>query len=154
MKARLALAALAALALAGTARLAALDGGMPGVAHPERARVDYMLKCQGCHQPDGRGNTVNTPPLKGEVAKFLHVPGGRRFLAQVPGVASTDLDDERLAEVLNWTLYRFDAGNLPRDFTPYTPAEVGGLRKTPLRLDRAPVRARLMARIEKKSFTH
>lgn len=139
---------LAALALAGVAPLAAGEVTWPGVAHPERARIDYMLKCQGCHQSDGRGNSVNTPPLKGEVARFLAVPGGREFLGRVPGVASTDLSDERLAEVLNWTLYRFDPGNVPAGFKPYTPAELGALRKEPLRLDRGEARARLVARLE------
>jgi len=148
--------ALRLLPLAGLALFAAAAGtaghgvapAMPGVAHPERARIDYMLKCQGCHHPDGSGNAVNTPPLAGEVAKFLSVPGGREFLGRVPGVASTDLDDERLADLLNWSLYRFDAAHLPAGFTPYTPAELGALRHTPLRLERAEMRARLVAAIE------
>lgn len=121
---------------------------MPGVAHPDRARIDYMLKCQGCHHPDGSGNAVNTPPLAGEVGKFLAVPGGREFLGRVPGVASTDLDDVRLAELLNWTLYRFDPANVPAGFKPYTAAELAALRKAPLRLERAGMRAQLVERIQ------
>lgn len=138
----------AVLALAGTARLGAGEAHWPGVTHPERARIDYMLKCQGCHQPDGSGNAVNTPPLKDEVGRFLNVEGGREFLGRVPGVASTDLDDERLAQLLNWTLYRFDAGHVPADFKPYSPAEMAALRRVPLRLERLETRARLVARIE------
>jgi hypothetical protein len=141
-------AALTLSAMALASGLAAAPAAMPGVAKPERARIDYILKCQGCHQPDGRGNSVNTPPLQGEVARFLAVPGGREFLARVPGVASVDLDDERTAEVLNWTLYRFDAANLPRGFIPYTGAEVSALRKQPLRLERAEMRARLVAHMK------
>lgn len=151
MNPALRLAPLAGLALLAAALGTAGQGmtpAMPGVTHPERARIDYMLKCQGCHHPDGSGNAVNTPPLAGEVAKFLAVPGGREFLGRVPGVASTDLDDEHLADLLNWTLYRFDAGNLPQDFKPYTPAEIGALRKAPLRLERAAMRADLVQRIE------
>ena len=121
---------------------------MQGVPNPAQARIDYMLKCQGCHQPDGSGNVANTPPLKDEVARFLHVAGGREFLGRVPGVASTDLDDARLAQLLNWTLHRFDAGHLPEKFKPYTEAEIALLRRTPLRLERAPLRAQLVARIE------
>jgi cytochrome c553 len=141
---------LAMLALAGGARLGADQAQWPGVAKPERARIDYMLKCQGCHRPDGNGDLVSTPPLAGEVAKFLAVPQGREFLGRVPGVASVDLSDERLAEVLNYTLYRFDAAHVPADFKPYTAAEIAVLRKAPLRLDRADARARLIALLEAK----
>lgn len=142
------LAGLAFLAFTlGTAAAGSMPG-MPGVAHPQRARIDYMLKCQGCHQPDGSGNMVNTPPLAGEVSKFLAVPGGRVFLGRVPGVASVDLDDERLAELLNWSLYRFDPAHIPAGFKPYTSAEIRALRKSPLRLERADLRARLIAAME------
>jgi hypothetical protein len=144
----------ALLALAGTMRLGASEAGWPGVPHQQRAKIDYMLKCQGCHRPDGTGDVVSTPPLAGEVAKFLEVPGGREFLGRVPGVASVDLNDERLAEVLNYTLYRFDAIHVPADFKPYTAAEIAVLRKAPLRLDRAEARATLVARLEAKSLKH
>lgn len=129
------------------------DEGTPGVEKPGRARIDYMLKCQGCHGPNGTGNEVNTPPLNGEVARFLYVEGGREFLAQVPGVASVDLKDEQLAEVLNWTLYKFDRQNIPQGFKPYTAEEVGRLRGAPLRLERNEVRARLLSKINKTKTT-
>lgn len=139
------LVALLVLAIAGNVRLDAGEVQWPGVANPQRARIDFMLKCQGCHRADGHGDAASTPPLAGEVAKFLAIPGGREFLGRVPGVASADLSDERLAEVLNYTLYRFDAGHVPAEFEPYTAAEIGVLRMVPLRLDRADTRARLIA---------
>lgn len=141
------LAGLAALAASVAAAGGSAAPALSGVPHPERARIDYMLKCQGCHQPDGRGNMANTPPLLGEVSKFLRVPGGREFLGRVPGVASIDLDDARLAELLNWTLYRFDPGHIPAGFKPYSPAEIGALRKAPLRLEREAMRKSLVAHI-------
>lgn len=79
------------------------------------------------------------------MARFLHVPNGREFLGRVPGVASTDLDDRRLAQLLNWTIQRFDAEHLPVGFEPYSTAEIERLRKTPLRLERADVRAQIIA---------
>lgn len=135
---------IAPLVALGTAA-GANHANLSGVANPAQARIDYMLKCQGCHQPDGSGNAVNTPPLAGEVARFLGVPGGREFIGRVPGVATTDLDDTRLAQLVNWTLYRFDAADLPADFQPYTAAEIARLRAHPLRLERAETRARLVA---------
>ena len=138
---------LAAMMMMAAAPVAA-QPAMPGVPNPAQARVDYMLKCQGCHQPDGAGNAVNTPPLAGMVARFLAVPGGRQFVARVPGVAMVDLDSVRLAQLLNWTLYRFDARHVPAGFTPYTPAEIAALRRQPLRLDRVGARAALMTHIE------
>lgn len=145
---------LSVLALFASASGAGADAGagaagsaMAGVAHPQQARIDYILKCQGCHQPEGRGDIAHTPPLEGEVARFLHVPGGREFLVRVPGVASVDLDDTRLAQLLNWTLQRFDPDNMPADFRPYSAGEIAQLRRHPLRLEREATRASLIAAI-------
>lgn len=142
------LAAIAMLACASGQMALASGGGMLGVANPQQAQIDYMLKCQGCHQPDGSGDMAHTPPLKGEVAQFLHVAGGREFLGRVPGVASTDLDDARLAQLLNWTVQRFDPAHLPGDFTPYTEQEMARLRRHPIRLERAVAREKLVEAIK------
>lgn len=135
---RLIALAFAAITLTGAAP-------QPGVTDPAQAHIDYMLKCQGCHRPDGSGDDRSNPPMAGVVARFLSVPGGREFLGRVPGVATTNLDDARLANLLNWTLYRFDAGHMPRDFHPYSAAELHALRQSPLRLERVETRARLVA---------
>lgn len=121
---------------------------MPGVANPARARQNWILTCQGCHRADATGTAQTTPTMAGYVAQFLHVPGGREYLAQVPGVATAALSDDALAEVLNWSLLRFDPAHVPGDFTPYTPAEVGRLRLKPLRTEAAAVRAGMVARFE------
>lgn len=117
---------------------------MRGVSNPQQARIDYILKCQGCHRPDGGGDDRSNPPIKNEVARFLGVPGGREFLARVPGVSTVDLDDTRLADLVNWTLYTFDPAHMPADFRPYSPEEMGHFRRNPLRLERAETRARLV----------
>lgn len=121
------------------------DAGLPGVADAALAHSDYKLRCQGCHRPDGSGDAASNPPMRGVVARFLGVPGGREFLGRVPGVATTNLDDARLANLVNWTLYTFDPHHVPPNFRPYTAAELGRLRQNPLRLDRAAYRARLVA---------
>lgn len=151
MTARLLLVAACALALIGAAQ-ASTEEAMPGVQDARQAHSDYKLKCQGCHRPDGSGDLVSNPPMNGHVARFLSVPGGREFLGRVPGVATVDLDDARLANLLNWTLYRFDRENLPDDFKPYSATEISALRKRPLRAERAAVRGGLVAQMSGVKF--
>jgi hypothetical protein len=81
------------------------------------------------------------------VARFTNVPGGREYLARVPGVAAAPLADTDLAELLNWILWRFDKAHLTPAFQPFTAAEVGALRRRPLRTEAVQVRARLKAQI-------
>jgi len=81
------------------------------------------------------------------VAKFLHVPGGREYLGRVPGVATAPISDAELADLLNWTLYRFDGAHVPADFKPYSASEIGKLRKVPLRTDAPAMRAELVEKI-------
>lgn len=140
-----------ALALTGAAQ-ATTEGAMPGVQDARQAHSDYKLKCQGCHRPDGSGDAVSNPPMNGRVARFLAFPGGREFLGRVPGVATVDLDDARLANLMNWTLYRFDRENLPDDFVPYSATEISALRKRPLRAERAAVREGLVAQMPGVKF--
>jgi mono/diheme cytochrome c family protein len=143
----LALVLVAGLAAASLATVSsrATPAAMRGVVDPVQARTDYQLKCQGCHRPDGSGDGHSNPPMRGVVGQFLGVDGGRAFIGRVPGVATTDLDDQRLANLVNWTLYTFDPQHMPADFRPYTARELGQLRQHPLRLERAAMRARLVA---------
>lgn len=91
-------------------------------------RYDYVLHCAGCHKPDGSGSEV--VPALDETGMMLSIPGGREYLASVPGVAQAPLSDERLAALLNWML-REMGGRAP--VPGYTASEVGRLRKKPLR---------------------
>jgi len=59
----------------------------------------------------------------------------------------SDLDDARLAAVLNWMLTQFDPQGLPHDFAPYAADEVAALRAAPL-IDVKSTRAALMRSIE------
>jgi hypothetical protein len=124
---------------------------MPGVPDPERASQNWMLECQGCHRPDGTGTLETAPAMRGAIATFLAVPGGRQYLAQVPGVATAALPDDELAELLNWTLQRFDPAHVPANFQPYTPREMATLRHAPLRIEAAVLRRRLIAQIESRN---
>lgn len=99
---------------------------------PVRAdsRTDYILNCRGCHGPDGAG-THAVPNFRAELAKFLWVPGGREYLVRVPGTAQSELDDARLAALLNWMLREFSPKQIPTDFSPYTASEIAHLRRLP-----------------------
>ena len=110
------------------ARLAEL-----GVDNPQRTRVDYMLNCQGCHGADGSGTADGSvPTMKNFVGKFLSVPGGREFIARVPGVANAALADEPLADLLNWVLVTQSNAEIPDGFQAYTPDEIAQLRQLSL----------------------
>ncbi|MBB6520949.1 c-type cytochrome [Pseudoteredinibacter isoporae] len=95
-------------------------------------RINYMINCQGCHLADGSGKPGSVPSMKGELHKFLAVPGGREFLVQVPGSANAPLNDAELAELLNWMLESLstDKNNNGEgeSFSPYTELEVKKLR--------------------------
>ncbi|MDE1924356.1 MAG: cytochrome C [Gammaproteobacteria bacterium] len=128
-------------------RGAAGAAAWPGVPNPQRAWQDWALNCQGCHRADGGGSPATAPKLDGEVAKFLWVPGGREYLARVPGIASSPLSDEAVRQVVNWMLWRFDARDVPANFSPYTAEEIGRLRAHPMRLEMATLRRRLLRRV-------
>ena len=109
-----------------------------GVESEKRAHMNWMLQCQGCHQPDATGSANGAPNMAGEVARFLGVEGGREYLMRVPGVANAGLSNDQLAELLNWVLATYDATHLPNDFVPYTAEEIGVARKNVL-ISGAPV---------------
>lgn len=143
-----------ALALVAMPMVASAEpSAMPGVERPERARQNYILKCQGCHGSEAHGDRSLTPPMAGMVSRFLAVPGGRDYLARVPGVATAPVGDAELAELLNWTLYRFDAAHVPAGFQPYRASELARLRKSPLRTEAAAMRQSLVDDIFKGRAT-
>jgi mono/diheme cytochrome c family protein len=128
------------------ALLIVLAGATAASAGPA---LDYTLNCQGCHLADGGGTPGSVPKLADSVARFLAVPGGRDYLARVPGVAQAPLDDAATAAVVNWMLEHFDHAHVPADFVPYTAKEIGELRKRPL-TDVDKVRQGLIAALERR----
>lgn len=100
-------------------------------ADDERPYTNYMLHCQGCHLPQGEGALGAVPRLKDFVGYFLHSTEGREFIAQVPGVTMSSLDNEELSELLNWMVRAYSADQLPDEFIPYTANEIESLRRSP-----------------------
>jgi mono/diheme cytochrome c family protein len=101
----------------------------PAAADP---RTDYLLHCRGCHGPDGAGAPGAAPDFRGQLGRFLSVPGGREYLIRVPGTSRSELDDANTAALLNWLLQQFSRAEVPADFTPYTTAEVTRHRRPAL----------------------
>jgi hypothetical protein len=112
-------------------------------------RQNYILMCQGCHLPDASGSPGVVPRMNNFVANFLHVDGGREFIVQVPGSANAPINDQELADVLNWMLENFSQKQIPENFVPYSSEEVGKLRRKPL-IDVNGARAALITRIQDK----
>ena len=108
-----------------------LSTGLQAEATYSNSKFMYQMYCQGCHGPDGAGGS-SVPRLKGHMGTFLNTPAGRAYLSQVPGAATSPLNDAQLAMVLNWMIIEFGESSAPTDFEPYTASEVATLRQNPL----------------------
>lgn len=127
--------------------VAASAESAPGVASEQRAKMNWMLNCQGCHLPDATGSRGGAPSMVDDVARFLSVEGGREYLTRVPGVANAGLANDQLAELLNWTLATFDRRHMPADFEPFTAEEIATGRARPLVSDAALMREALKKKL-------
>ena len=118
----------------------------------DRARINFVLHCSGCHQPDGSGSPENgIPNMKDRVGHFLRIPEGRAFLVQVPGTSQSSLGDGDTAELLNWMVEALSPGAAPPNFLPYARDEVARLRASPLN-DVPSVRASVVGRLQKMGY--
>ena len=116
------------------------------IAGDDRARVNYLIHCQGCHLPGAIGHAGKVPRMQGFLGYFLHSSDGREFLVRVPGVSTSTLPDDQLAELLNWLLVTYSADELPATWARYTAAEVASLRGDPVQ-DPETVREHVLADI-------
>jgi mono/diheme cytochrome c family protein len=111
--------------------LLAIAAAAPATAD-ERARMNYMLHCMGCHGETGHGLEGKVPSMHDTLAMLSRSADGRYYVLRVPGVTQSTLSDEDLAAVLNWSLREFsDAGPL-ENVPPFTSAEVAEARTQPL----------------------
>lgn len=122
-----------------------IAGAQAGEMNWQRAQFNYQMFCQGCHTPDGSG-ARSVPRMKDHVGYFLTTAQGREYLVRVPGSATSALDDEQLAEVLNWIILEFAGNSSSEDYDRYTSVEVAQLRRRPLN-EVAQYRAQLLVEI-------
>ncbi|WP_175689848.1 c-type cytochrome [Burkholderia anthina] len=131
------------VAVAGAAGAMAVPAHADGVTDATLARQHWVLNCMGCHTATGGGIPGKVPPLANSLGYFTHLPAGREYVMRVPGASNSALSDQDLADVLNWVLTTMNRDALPRDFKPYTAAEVAAHRR-PAFSDVATVRAGLV----------
>lgn len=122
-----------------------------GSADAALARQHWVLNCMGCHTATGGGIAGKVPPLSNSLGYFTHLPEGRDYVMRVPGASNSALSDQALADVLNWILTTMNRDALPRDFRPYTAAEVAA-RRRPALSDVATVRAGLVRALQARGI--
>jgi len=110
--------------------LFAAESGATDAHTHHRAKFNYQMFCQGCHVADGSGHK-SVPELKGFIHKFMSSQQGREYLIRVPGSANSTLNNEELAELMNWMLREF-GNSQEAQWQPYQAEEVGEYRKRPL----------------------
>ena len=98
---------------------------LPARADPEK---NYLLHCSGCHLPNGIGDPPNAPTLRDTIGKIVATPEGRDYIIRVPGSSQTPMNDQQLADVLNWMLTEFNSETLPKNFEPLSAQEVSSSR--------------------------
>lgn len=92
------------------------------------AEKNYLLHCSGCHLPNGIGDPPNTPTLRDTIGKIVATPEGRDYIIRVPGSSQTPMNNQQLADVLNWMLTEFNSETLPKNFEPLSAQEVSSSR--------------------------
>ncbi len=122
-----------------------------GAGDAALARQHWVLNCMGCHTATGGGIPGKVPPLANSLGYFTHLPAGREYVMRVPGASNSALSDQDLADVLNWVLTTMNRDALPRDFRPYTAAEVAAHRR-PAFSDVATVRAGLVRALQSRGI--
>ncbi|WP_175808670.1 c-type cytochrome [Burkholderia cenocepacia] len=122
-----------------------------GAADAALARQHWVLNCMGCHTATGGGIPGKVPPLANSLGYFTHLPAGREYVMRVPGASNSALSDRELADVLNWVLTTMNRDALPRDFKPYTAAEIAAHRR-PALSDVATVRAGLVRALQARGI--
>ncbi|CQD37220.1 c-type cytochrome [Yersinia mollaretii] len=91
---------------------------------------NYILKCSGCHDMDGSGSVAGgIPPLPGYLGAFVNDADGRLYLMHVPGIVASGLDDQQIAQLMNFLNQKW--GDVQQG-SPFTDAEVKQLRAMPM----------------------
>ena len=111
----------------------------------------YLLRCSGCHRPDGGGAiSAGVPPFPGFIAPMTSDPMGRTYVTHVPGITGSGLDDAQIASVLNYVLDTWSGDGAGRT-RKFTPEEVAQRRAIPVS-DVVSYRRALVARLTRRGL--
>ncbi|MDR3159657.1 MAG: hypothetical protein LBU11_11790 [Zoogloeaceae bacterium] len=107
--------------------LFALSAAIPANAQQRSARVNYILRCAGCHGLDGTGHAPGgIPAFPGYISSIVDDDEGRTYLMHVPGVVASGLKtNQEIADVMNYVAARW--GSNPA-FERFTEEEVRARR--------------------------
>jgi hypothetical protein len=130
-----------------------LTGWAGLVAADQPPEINYMLHCMGCHLADGAGAPPQVPDVRGEMGRLLSVEGGREYLVQIPGAATSPVSDRELAAIINYMLAAFNADTTPSGFAPFSESEVSRLRPQWLS-NPEPVRKSLLEQVAANAGAH
>jgi hypothetical protein len=93
----------------------------------------YLESCGGCHGIDGISSQQHVPALRGSVGQFLCTTAGREYLVRLPNVAFADVNDQVLADLMNFVVFGLGGASTPVGTKPYSREEVAALRRQPLK---------------------
>ena len=112
-----------------------LAGSADGTAAPTltAGQSHYMQSCGGCHGILGSSARQTVPELRGQVGRLMCTGAGRQYIVRLPNVAFAGVNDQVLADVLNYVIFSFSNDSLPPGTRPYTAGEVGRLRRMPFK---------------------
>jgi len=124
-----------ALGLLGLAISASSGSASPAQQPLPVGQARYTESCGGCHGLLGASVPGDIPTLRDQVGTFLCTQEGRDYVIRLPNVAFSNMDDETLAKTMNFVMFDLGGDSVPRRLDPvrYTAAEVGALRKSPLK---------------------
>ena len=96
------------------------------------AQSDYLEQCGGCHGIQGNTAPAPVPVLRARVGYFMCTEAGRRYLIRLPNVSYARVDDESLADMMNFVVFGLGAPTAPANARGFTAEEVRELRSHPM----------------------
>ncbi|HEX7792201.1 MAG TPA: hypothetical protein VF467_16930 [Afipia sp.] len=117
------------------ALFAALSAAVPAVP-PARSldtvQSSYVEHCGGCHGIQGSSFPARVPRLRGRAGFFLCTAETRQYLLRLPNVALASMDDQRLADTMNFVVFGLGGTSAIVGAPRFTASEVARERGLPL----------------------
>jgi hypothetical protein len=117
------------------AAMSAAICGAPALAYtPEHLtpRGTYLVRCGGCHGPDGLSRTSLIPDLKDKAGYFLCDPAGRDYVSRLPNIVFSRITDAEMAALMNYVSFDLGGGSAPPHARAFTAGELGRARRNAL----------------------